>query len=249
MRKVDLYRQVLKEIEDWDQYLLNESCLPGPRANLELIEAVAEEGTEERFMRYLSFDAEKAPFGSVSEFLPICGVVGLGSLISQGNMKHLGLLRAFASDIRWRIREGVAIALQRFGESNMDVLLNEMIEWAKGSLLEKRAVVAALCEPKLLKQPKEILSVLQILDKITQDILNEGNRKDKDFKVLRKTLGYGWSVAVVPDPENGKKLMEKWFVNEDKDIRWMMKENLRKKRLIRMDLDWTRTWKLNLGVE
>ncbi|SHI13377.1 hypothetical protein [Desulfosporosinus lacus] len=247
--KIDLYRQVLKEREDWDQYLLNESCLPGPRANLELIEAVAEEGTEERFMRYLSFDAEKAPFGSATEFLPICGVVGLGSLISQGNMKHCGLLRASASDIRWRIREGVALALQRFGESNMEGLLDEMQEWAKGTLLEKRAVVAALCEPKLLKQPKEILSVLQILDKITQDMLNTENRKDKDFKVLRKTLGYGWSVAVVSDPENGKKLMEKWFVNEDKDIRWTMKENLRKKRLVRMDTDWTRNWKLNLGVE
>ncbi|MCB8814406.1 hypothetical protein [Desulfosporosinus shakirovi] len=164
-------------------------------------------------------------------------------------MKHCGLLRASASDIRWRIREGVALALQRFGESNMDGLLDEMLEWAKGTLLEKRAVVAALCEPILLKQPKDVLSVLQILDKITQDMLNTENRKDKDYKVLRKTLGYGWSVATVSDPENGKKLMEKWFVNEDKDIRWMMKENLRKKRLVRMDTDWTRTWKLNLGVE
>ncbi|KGK91968.1 hypothetical protein DP73_01170 [Desulfosporosinus sp. HMP52] len=248
MKKVDIYRSVLRELEDWDQYLLDESCLPGPRANLELIKAVAEEGTEERFMNYLSLDSAIAPFGSAEEFLPICGVVGLGSLISQGRVELLELLRLFSSDIRWRIREGVAIALQRIGESNMDLLLNEMAVWRKGDYLEKRAVVAALCEPKLLNQQKHIDTVMQILDKITSDILNEENRKNNDFKTLRKSLGYGWSVVVSAAPEAGKTYMEKWLVNDDTDIRWIMKENLRKKRLDRMDLDWTSRWKAGLGM-
>ncbi|AFQ42736.1 hypothetical protein [Desulfosporosinus meridiei] len=248
MVKVDIYRSVLRELEDWDQYLLDESCLPGPRANLELIKAVAEEGTEERFMNYLSLDSAIAPFGSAAEFLPICGVVGLGSLIAQGRVELLELLRSFSSDIRWRIREGVAIALQRIGESNIHVLLNEMAEWSEGSLLEKRSVVAALCEPKLLNHQKHINVVLQVLDKITFNIISEQNRKSNDFKILRKSLGYGWSVVVAADPEDGKKYMEKWLAHDDKDIRWIMKENLRKKRLEKMDLDWTRRWKAELGV-
>jgi len=249
MGKVDTYRETLKKLEDWDQFLLEKSCLPGPRANLELVEAVAEEGNQSQFMRYLSFDSEKAPVGSVYEFLAVCGVVGLGRLINEGNKTLLVTLRSFASDVRWRVREAVAMALQRVGESNMDELLKETVEWSKGSLLEKRAVVAAICEPKLLNQHQEIHRVLEILDKITYDLLNEENRKNEDLKVLRKALGYGWSVVVVASPVEGKKLLEKWFMNEDKDIRWIMKENLRKNRLNKMDPDWIGRWKAELGVK
>lgn len=43
-------------------------------------------------------------------------------------------------------------------------------------------------------------------------------------------------------------LLEKWFSNADKDIRWIMKENLGKDRLSRLAPDWTEMWKLKLGV-
>ena len=248
VRKVDSYRETLRNLEDWDQYLLDESCLPGPRANLELVEAVAEEGNLERFKRYLTLDSERAPAGSVDEFLAVCGVVGLGKLIAEGNKEFIYTLRISASDARWRVREAVAIALQRFGVSDLDGLLCEMIEWSKGSLLEKRAVVAAICEPKLLKQPKEIEKVMKLLDNITHDLLSEENRKSEELRILRKALGYGWSVAVIADPDKGKVLMEKWFTNEDKDIQWIMKENIKKDRLKKMDLDWTLSWKLKLGL-
>ena len=52
MGKVESYRLVLRELGDWDDYLLNESKLPGPRANLELAFAVAIEGNEALFRRY-----------------------------------------------------------------------------------------------------------------------------------------------------------------------------------------------------
>jgi hypothetical protein len=51
-------------------------------------------------------------------------------------------------------------------------------------------------------------------------------------------MGYCWSVAVAALPDAGKPLMEKWLRSEDKDIRWMMKENLKKNRLARMDAKW-----------
>lgn len=248
MGKIEAYRSVLRELEEWNEYLLSQSGLPGPRANLELIEAVVEEGNEEIFNRYLSYDSEETTTESPNVFLVICGVVGLGKLISQGNKGYLHILRIHASDNRWRIREGVAIALQRFGESDMSGLLSEMREWSKGNLLEKRAAVAAICEPKLLSKIEYARDVLQIIDKITQDLVNEDNRKEDNFKVLRKTLGYGWSVAVVFNLEEGKKLMEKWFIYEDKDVKWIMKENLGKNRLIKIDPDWTNYWKLKLTV-
>jgi hypothetical protein len=36
----------------------------------------------------------------------------------------------------------------------------------------------------------------------------------------------------------GKPEMERWTGNDDPDIRWIMRENLRKKRLERMDPEW-----------
>ena len=78
MSKADDYRQTLRTLKDWDTFLLQESGLPGPRGNLELAQAVAEEGDAALFKRYLSFGAEQAPTNSPQEFLAFCGVVGLG---------------------------------------------------------------------------------------------------------------------------------------------------------------------------
>lgn len=41
-------------------------------------------------------------------------------------------------------------------------------------------------------------------------------------------------------PDYGKKMMERWFSSDDKDVRWVMKENLGKKRLERLDAEWVR---------
>ena len=248
MNKVDDYRESLRTLEDWDPFLLRESGLPGKRANLELARAVADEGSEELFKRYLSFDPGKAPVNSPHEFLAFCGVVGLGRLLAEGKREVLKTLRPYASDPRWRIREGVAMALQRLGRVDMDSLLQEMEKWSKGNLLEKRAAAAALCEPKLLCEEKHVERILRILDEITASIQGIEDRKSDEFKALRKGLGYCWSVALVAFPEEGRKMMERWFSSDDKDVLWIMKENLRKKRLTRLDAEWVARWKVQLGM-
>jgi hypothetical protein len=140
------------------------------------------------------------------------------------------------------------MALQRLGRVDMDLLLREMEQWSKGNLLEKRAAAAALCEPKLLREEKHIERVLRILDEITTSIQSTEDRKSDEFKALRKGLGYCWSVAAVALPDEGKKMMERWFSSNDKDVLWIMKENLRKKRLTRMDAGWVEKWKVRLGM-
>lgn len=248
MTKIDEYRGTLKTLEDWDSFLLRESGLPGKRGNLELAQAVADEGDGELFERYLTFDPARAPVNSPYEFLAFCGVVGLGRLLSEGRMEVLTKLRPYASDPRWRIREGVAMALQRLGKVDMDLLLQEMGRWSKGNLLEKRAAAAALCEPNLLREEKQVERVLQILDEITASIQGVEDRRSDEFKALRKGLGYCWSVAVVALPEKGKKMMQAWLPSDDKDVLWIMKQNLRKKRLTRMDAEWVESWKVRLGM-
>jgi hypothetical protein len=246
MNKVDRYREELRTLGDWQPFLLQESGLPGPRGNLELARAVADEGDEALFQSYLTFDADRAPTNSPYEFLAFCGVLGLGKLLSAGRTDLLEALRFHASDPRWRIREAVAQALQRFGRTDMDALLREMERWSRGGLLERRAAAAALCEPALLTEKGHTEGVLQILDAITASIVGVEDRRSDDFRALRKGLGYCWSVAVAALPVQGKAAMEKWFSDADKDVRWIMAQNLRKKRLARVDEQWVNKWKAGL---
>ena len=238
MTKADDYRLKLRELSDWDAYLLKESGLPGPRGNIELAQAVAEEGDRQLFERYLTYTAEKAPVNSPFEFLSFCGVLGLGRLLADGDYDLLVTLRRYASDSRWRMREAVAMALQRLGDVDMGRLISEMRGWSHGNTLEQRAAAAGLCEPRLLGEAQYAHDVLRILDQITTSIKQVKDRHGEGFMALRKGLGYCWSVAVVALPEEGKALMEKWSTDLDKDIHWIMKENLKKTRLARMDADW-----------
>lgn len=242
MSKAADYRAKLRTLDNWDAYLLKESGLPGPRGNLELAQAVADEGGLKLFRRYLAYTADRAPVNSPYEFLAFCGAVGLGRLLAEGDTRQLAALRQLASDPRWRMREGVAMALQRLGDASMAQLLAAMRPWSTGTLLEQRAAAAALCEPRLLVQPKHARAVLRILDKITASLERVKDRRDEDFLALRKGLGYCWSVAVAALPAEGKALMEKWLAAADRDIHWIMRENLKKTRLRRVDEDWVEHW-------
>jgi len=237
---VAFYIQKLESSKNWEEYLLAESGLPGPRGNLELAQAFAEIGDEDLIQKYISIRMEEAPANSAKVFLTFCGVVGLGTLINRGKTAYLGSLRRFASDSRWRIREAVAIAYQRVGDANISLLLGEAKELSRGNFLEKRAAAAALCEPRLLTSKGVAIAVLDLLDEITHSIVGlEDDDKDKEaFEVLKKGLAYCWSVAVAACPEKGKKLMEKWILTEDRNIAWIMKENLKKNRLLKMDREW-----------
>jgi hypothetical protein len=225
---------------DWDAYLKANSGLPGARANLPLADAVAEVGSETTLRHLLTYDAASAPTNTSGEFLALCGTVGFGKLLVENHADALDTLRTCANDPRWRVREGVAIALQHFGDHDMSALIKKIIPWTKGTRYEQRAVAAALCEPRLLKNPADVNHVLQILDDITASIPALTDRKADDFLALRKGLAYCWSVAVAALPEKGKPLMEKWLASNDKDILWLMRENLKKDRLKRMDAEWVK---------
>jgi hypothetical protein len=239
--KRDDYRRALGSLDDWEPYLLAESGLPGPRGNIELAQAVADEGDEALFLRLLSFDAEVAPTNTPQEFLAFCGVVGLGRLVAQGRRDLLPLLRQHANDPRWRTREGVAMALQRWGFVDMDGLLMEMKLWSLGTFLEQRASAAALCEPALLRDPAHVERTLYILDVITASVTQAVERRSEGFHALRTGLAYCWSVAVVVLPDVGKPMMQRWLASDDRDVRWIMRQNLAKHRLARMDADWVAT--------
>src|SRR2546429_9866142 len=222
--RVEGYRSELRRLKDWDPYLKKHSGLPGPRANLELVAAVVEEGDAARLWRLSA---------SRDEFLALCGTAGLGRIALLEPETVMTWLRELSSDPRWRVREGVAIALQRLGRESMPKLMAEMRVWSRGDWYVQRAVVAGLCEPALLKNNRDVVEVLATLDQITRglSLAAPSDRRDDGFQVLRQTLGYGWSVAAAAAPQNAKPYLEKWIRAQDKDVAWVMKTNLSKSRM------------------
>jgi hypothetical protein len=246
--RIDDYRVKLRGLTDWEPYLREQSGLPGPRGNLELAHAVALEGGGAQFLRWSSLTPEVAPENTPDAFLAFCGVLGLGALLArpqwqpgegeetsplQSVVTVLQRLRTLASDPRWRIREAVATGLQLWGDSDLRGLIGEMDGWAGGNYYEQRTAAAALCEPRLLKDESAAVATLEILDRIMQGVAGAlaVDRKSPPFRTLRQALGYCWSVAVAAHPQAGVPAFERWLTHPDLDVRWIMRENLGKKRL------------------
>lgn len=234
----DRYRQVLLGLKDWDAYLLEQSHLPGPRANLELAQTAADVGGRAQFRKWSAISPKAAPVNTPDEFLVVCGVLGYGRLLAEGDSKALAAIRRAARDPRWRVREAAAMALQRVGDRDVGRLLAVVDPWAEGSPLEQRAAAAALCEPRLLKDIHHSASVLAILDRITASFASTYDRDSDEFEALKKGLGYCWSVAVAANPRVGKPMLERWSRSKDRHVRWVMRENLKKARLKRVDPAW-----------
>ncbi len=221
--RVQHYRAELKKRRgEWEPYLKANSGLPGRRANLELVTAVGEEADADLLWRLSA---------SSDEFLALCGTAGLGRLAKTDPDTVLPWLKELAEDPRWRVREGVAMALQRLGHASMSQLIAEMEAWSKGGPLVQRAAAAGLCEPALLKKPDEVRSVLLILDHITRSMAATRDRKREGFRVLRQAMGYCWSVAAAANRAAARPLFVKWLRSSDPDIAWVMKSNLGKARL------------------
>ena len=220
--RAEAYRAELRKLESWEPYLKKHSGLPGPRANLELVAAVAEEADADRLWHLST---------SRDEFLALCGVAGLGKIALLEPDAVLKRLHELASDPRWRVREGVAMALQRIGRDDMPGLLAVMDAWAGGEPFVQRAAVAGLCEPAILKRNQEVVAVLEILDRITASVEQSKARRGEGFDALRKTLGYGWSVAAAAAPDNAVPYIQKWMGSNDRDVAWIVRSNLGKARM------------------
>ena len=243
------YLQELRARGDWTAYLMEKSGLPGPRGNLELAHAAAQEDAL-RLESYLGAPLQDAPENTPQVFLVFCGVLGLGVRLARGENAALPRLRSFASDPRWRVREAVATSLQLWGDSDLTGLVAAMVDWSGGGCYEQRAAVAALCEPRLLKDPQKpfaVLTLLDLLDRVTAGLEQPGDRRAEDFQALRKALGYGWSVAVAAAPAIGKPRLERWIASLNRDVRWVVGENFKKNRLLRLDPDWVRACQARLG--
>ena len=216
-----------------EAFLLAGSGLPGPRANLELLDAAGDVLTREEALRLAALSPEAAPSGTASEYLPCCGIVAVGRLVAEGDHALVAILRAASGDPRWRVRESVAIALQRWGDADIAAMTAAIASWPCGSLYEARAAVAASCEPRLLRTAAAVVAASSVLDGATRALVAVARPRGEPGRVLGAALGYGWSVAIAASPGVVLPAFERWVASDDPDVRRLVRENLGKARFSR----------------
>ncbi|MFT4108837.1 HEAT repeat domain-containing protein [Propionicimonas sp.] len=210
----------------WADYLSARSGLPGPRANLTLLDAAADLMSAELALRF----AEDA-----DEYLACCGVATLGRLIVEDPAACglVGLLTGRCCDERWRVREACAIAAQRIGDADAPLLRGLVEAWTSSSdALVVRAGIAAICEPRLLTDPRTAAAALVACRRATEHLLAvpASARRAPGVRTLRQALGYCWSVAVAATPEAGLAAFAA-LPTDDPDVAWIVRENRKKRRL------------------
>jgi len=235
MSRRDDYASGLKKTSDQVTFLREHSGLPGPRGNLELMQAAADVGDEPRFRDWITVGSGGHP---TDEFLAMCGIVGFGRLVAEGRQDLVSELHAHASDPRWRAREAVAIALQRVGDHDTDLLFQIVRRWAEDGGYVQRAAIAAVSEPRLLKTAETSRAAVDLVDRVTSLVEDTRERRSDEFRVVRQALAYCWSVVVVSNPQYGRPRMEHWAGSHDPDVRWLLGENLKKARLLSLDPVW-----------
>ncbi|HEV8595744.1 MAG TPA: hypothetical protein VGR51_09470 [Thermoplasmata archaeon] len=229
---------------DLQSYLATRSRLPGPRANLELAAAfaasVGDQKKEWKAMwalasRLTAIPPEEAPTNDPREFVVFCGTRAIGALgvpSAARAREALVHLRTLARDPRWRVREGVAIAIQDIAEGQPAAAVRELEDWmAPGAWLEMRAVAAGLAEPRILKDAKIARAALETHERILKRLAAAKERESAGFRSLRQCLSYSLSVVVVAAPEGGFRLLTRFASSSDPDVVWIIKENLKKGRL------------------
>jgi len=131
----------------------------------------------------------------------------------------------------------VAIGLQRLGDNRPLELARIALDWSRsGDPLVARAAVAAVAEPRLLKTDAAVRPALDVLDAATALLEQTADRGSERTRVLRQALGYAWSVVVAADVDLGWPRFVAWSRRADRDIEWVVRENLKKNRLVRIGL-------------
>ncbi len=228
------------------EYLVRHSNLPGPRGNLELAWAFAQEAKRQAesdqdkvwtlCLNLAGISPAHAPTNSPMEFLPFCGAVGLGAVAAASPQRvdrALTELHRLAEDPRWRMREGVAMALQELLPNQPQKTLATLKTWiADDHWLAMRAVAAGIAEPAVLEDnPRMAAAALQFHRQILRRVRAAADRRAESFRTLRQSLGYSLSVVVAAAPEPGFRFLRELATADDSDVRWILQENMKKQRL------------------
>jgi hypothetical protein len=166
----------------------------------------------------------------------ICGIVALGVCTAvqlAWRTETQLLLDHYACSPYGRIREGVVIAYRYLLEATPQETIAHLMHLAtNGDYLQQHMAIATVAEPNIL-YISEILDAALKMQRIVLEHLHCASPESKNeaFRVLRRTLGYTLSVVTAAAPEQGFALMRECASWHNMDITWVLRENLKKKRL------------------
>ncbi|HLG74897.1 MAG TPA: hypothetical protein VKX46_00700 [Ktedonobacteraceae bacterium] len=234
-------------------YLREHSRLPGPRANLELANDVGyllaaaiptnENGVRTLVNYFSNGDRKMVASNTPAEYVMLCGLIAAGicaAAYPEWREETYKLLSHYACSPYWRVRESVTTAYQHLLTTDPAAVLSHLYTLAReGNQLQQRAAVTAIAEPRLLYTPTLLTDALDLqrIVLLRQHQVPLGERKVEDFRVLKRALGYTLSVITAAAPEQGFALMRECASWEDTDIAWVLRENLKKKRLAKFVQD------------
>jgi hypothetical protein len=184
--------------------------------------------------QFCDFTPDLAPTNNPKEFVAFCGVRLLGAIGSSSfseSEKVITRLREYAHDPRWRVREAVAMSIQALTEKESGIL-KKLEAWVTDEdWLGMRGVAAGVAEPRLMKKQGVPEQALQLHKRIIARVIKTDDRGSEEFKVLKKTLGYSLSVVVCGAPAEGFEYLRELAGSKNKDVVWIVRENLKKNRL------------------
>ena len=162
----------------WPAFLTEHSGLPGPRANLRLVAAAA---------RMADDATVELLAGSTDEYLLTCAAAALGRRADDAGARRRA--RALASCGLWRVRLGVEQGLQMLGDKDPEALRSVVEAWVQDAdPLVKRAAVAAICEPRLLRSPESAVVAVSVCAAATRAL--------PDMPIAASTGVHTWQDAI-----------------------------------------------------
>lgn len=230
-------------------YMMEQSNLPGVRANLELVAAFAEligttvtqpgarvDRVEALLDSWAQLPLERAPVNHPREILPAAAAEAYGAVAAARPDwwdDELSKLHRLTSDPRWRTRDMVVKGLQRMCDADWSRTCAALVGWAGDAPFAARAAVAAVAESRLLEDKARAEDALAVQANAVSTFMGIApeRRRDEDVRALRQALGYTLSVVTAASPETGFHLMEELAALPDPDIVWIVRENMKKKRL------------------
>jgi hypothetical protein len=229
-------------------YLRDQSRLPGTRANIELAQdfsdllALCAPGRPEEaraLLNHLVRDEQKVASNTPGEFVLYCGVLAYGfcaCTIPAWRVDVFTLLARQAQSQSARVREATILAWQKLLAAVPGDTLNALMNLLdQGDCLQLRACLTAISEPALL-HTTEFVEAALVMQRVAIEYLHSlpvGERRRNDARILRQALGYTLSVVTAARPADGFALMCEIATWNDPDINWVLRENLKKRRLAR----------------
>jgi hypothetical protein len=172
---------------------------------------------------------DTAPGASKYEILPMCGVAALGARAASdaSAMRALAVLHECAEDLRYRVRDCVAIALSRIGEQRGDALVHDLAAWMDG-FFHAAAVLTALADPSWLAKIPTPDAVIARLDEgfILAKDAPRASARYPGYKALVDALGVAPSVAALRFGVPVFDLLVRWSTVKEPILRDAIAKNL-----------------------